>query len=168
MANNLIKHLLRGCASLMLLGGVCSNALSVPIGTTSHAIEHQSLSDRIDQYQIDGLNRALAMDSQLSIKVMAIINKNKQQRAMLEDTYKKQMAELKKAINTATSLEIATIITGLEQTINEMQALYMQKWKALKVLLTDKQQARYLLYQDALQRELQRRAIEGLERSTAE
>ncbi|MCU7841754.1 MAG: hypothetical protein KZQ82_09780 [Candidatus Thiodiazotropha sp. (ex Lucinoma annulata)] len=168
MTNTLIIYLLRGCGSLLLLGGICTNALSVPIGNTSPAIEHQSLSDTIDQYQIDGLNRALAMDSQLSTKVMAIINNNKQQRAMLQETYKKQMTELKKVINTATSLEIATLITDLEQTIKEMQTLYMKKWNALKVLLTEKQQARYLLYQDALQRELQRRAIEGLERGTSE
>ncbi len=165
MQNILIRQLFPAAATIVIVYSVCSSAFATSIEPSFEPIQKQNLINRIELLQTDGLKRALAIDAKLSAKMVAIINANKQRRAVLDNTYKEQMAELKRVIDNAGSNEIATLVSRLEQTTNELQTLYIQKWKALKALLTDKQQARYLLYQDALQRELQRRTIKGLNRS---
>jgi len=165
MQNTLTRHLFPSVATIAIVCGVCTCAFALPIEPSLDPTQQQNLINTIEQLQAEGLKRALVINAKLSTKVTAIIDTNKQRRAELENTYKEQMAELKRVIDKASSKEIAVLVSRLEQTIKELHALHMQKWKALKALLTDKQQARYLLYQDALQRELQRRAIEGLDRS---
>ncbi len=165
MQNTQTKHLFPAVASIIILCGVCINALALPVELLPDSTQQQMPINALEQLQVEGLKRALAINAKLSTKMALIIKTNKQRRAVLENTYQEQMAELNKIIDKASSKEIAVHVSQLEQTSKELQALYMQKWKALKPLLTDKQQARYLIYQDALQRELQRRVIEGLDRS---
>lgn len=144
---------------LSLNGGA---VVALPITGSSETGQSQNLEMTLDQIQAEGLRRALSVDRELSLKVTVISRQNKLRRAALDEAYKKQIVELKGIIETADKQTLAAKLGEIEATVSDIQALHQQKWQQLKALLTEKQLARYLLYQDALQRELQRRAISGM------
>lgn len=150
---------------LMILTLVCysGSVFALPIVNSPGTSQDQIFDNTIEQIQAEGLRQALSINKELSLQVSAIARQSKQTRAMLDERYKKQIAELKRAIETSNETGLANHLSQIEETTRAIQALHMQKWQSLKALLTVKQQARYLLYQDALQRELQRRAIKGLQ-----
>ncbi|MCU7852844.1 MAG: hypothetical protein KZQ80_11570 [Candidatus Thiodiazotropha sp. (ex Monitilora ramsayi)] len=152
----------------MIMTLVCYNEsiFARPILNSPGTSQDESFDYTIEQIQAEGLRQALSINKELSLQVSAIARQRKQRRAMLDERYKKQIADLKRAIETSDETGLANHLSQIEETTRAIQALHIQKWQSLKALLTVKQQARYLLYQDALQRELQRRAIKGLQPGT--
>lgn len=112
---------------------------AVPILETPESGHNQNVELRIEKIQAEGLRRAA-----------------------LDKIYNKQISELRGIIDTADEQALSAKVEQIEETVHELQTLHTHKWQQLKALLTKKQLARYLLYQDALQRELKRRAVNGM------
>ncbi len=86
---------------------------------------------------------------------------------MLESDYRTALVELEAIVNDASPRQLAKSVQSVEAAMDALRKLSAEKWHAIRMLLTVKQQARYLIYQAALQRTLKRRLVEGLANGAA-
>jgi len=117
----------------------------------------EEVRKKIEAVRIWRLTEELKLDTNTSAKLSSLLSSFEQQRRDIMREQMTTMREMRLSLRSAKPDEskLKAALERLEKNHRSMQELREKEFRALKDILTIEQQARYLLFQQAFQREMQ-------------
>lgn len=139
--------------------------LICPVSNLQGSMVKQTGGNELNAVQSGDLRVLMGINEEQTLKMETIIRNFYERRSSLNNTLNHQIDELKSIIDKADEKMLKSHISRIDATIKALQELNFQKWETLKKLLSEKQQARYLIYQNAMQKALRKRAATGFQKT---
>ena len=117
----------------------------------------EEVRKKIEAIRIWRLTEELKLDTNTSAKLSSVLSSFEQQRRDIMREQMTTMREMRLSLRSAKPDEskLKAALEKLEKNHRSMQELREKEFRSLKDILTIEQQARYLLFQQAFQREMQ-------------
>ncbi|MBI4698139.1 MAG: hypothetical protein HY758_04325 [Nitrospirae bacterium] len=141
------------CMAIFTVEGVCAQT-DAQKPQARNQIE--DMAKRIETLKMWRLIKALDMNEKTAAKVFPVINEYDKKRLVIAKGMGDDMLELRKTVNTASDGQLKTLITRLEDNNKMLQSVNDEEMKRLKDILTVKEQARLMLFNQDFDREMQR------------
>lgn len=153
-------------ATALLLTGLAVNAVAAPEETDRPPSRQQleKVRQRIETLRIWKLTKALDLDQKTSAALFPLLNRYDKRRHELERSLRDGMRELREAGKEGREPVIKGLLDRLDQHHREMQKLNEEEQGEIRKLLTVKQQAAFVLFQQEFQQEIRRIIDESRER----
>jgi len=116
----------------------------------------EKIRKKIEALRIWKLAEALDLDEETSSKLFPVLKKYDRRRAKAQRELRQGMKELKLALKAGKEESLTDIIDRLEQSHKALQRINDEERQALKRILTVKQQAQYILFQQRFKREIRK------------
>jgi|Deesub1362A_J573_1020465.scaffolds.fasta_scaffold00882_13 Spy/CpxP family protein refolding chaperone len=142
----------------ILIMGFASYALAIPDFDNPEGPppreDHEKIRERIETLRMWRLTKALDLDEATASRLFPLLNRYDKKRYRIEKAVRKDMRDLKRALDSRRMDELQEILQRIEDRHRELQRLNDEERAELKRILTPEQQARYLLFQYRFKREL--------------
>jgi len=116
--------------------------------------KRERIRERIETLRMWKMTKALDLDEATAARLFPLLNRYDKRRFRIERAVRKDMTELKRALDTRKMDELQEILQRLEDRHRELQRLNDEEREEIKRILTPEQQARYVLFQYRFKREL--------------
>lgn len=153
-------------AALFLLAGLSVSAYAAPEDPERPPSREQveKVRQRIEALRIWKMTKALDLDEKTSAALFPLLNKYDKRRHELERSLRGGMRELREAGKEGREPVLKGLLERLDQHQREMQKLNDEERGEIRKLLTVKQQAAFVLFQQEFQQEIRRIIEESRER----
>jgi len=118
--------------------------------------KHERIRERIETLRLWKLTKALDLDEVTASRLFPLLNRYDKKRFRIEKAVRKDMGDLKRALEDGNRNEIQEILQRLEDRHRELQRLNNEEMAEIKKILTPEQQARYVLFQYRFKREMRK------------
>jgi Spy/CpxP family protein refolding chaperone len=142
--------------SLMIMS-TATYGLAVPdIDDPPKKERHERIRESIETLRMWKLTKALDLDEATASRLFPLLNRYDKKRYRIEKTVRKDMRDLKRALEDRRMSELQEILQRLEDKHRELQRLNDEERAELKKILTPEQQARYVLFQYKFKKDMRR------------
>lgn len=157
MTRNIIKILLATILSLVF----AATAIAEPPGYDEikgppSKEQRERLRKRIETLRIWKLTKALDLDEKTAARLFPLMNRHDRERAEVEREIKESMKNLRKALRVENEGKLSGLLEKLRNSHKALQGLNDEEREDLEKILTVKQQARYIIFQQEFNREIRR------------
>ncbi len=118
--------------------------------------KREKIRKRIETLRMWKLTEALDLDEETSARLFPLLSKFDKQRAQLQQSIRKDMRELRRALRSQQDADFAGIVGRLETNHREMQRIKDEEFQELKTVLSPKQQAQLILFNMKFRNEMRK------------
>jgi len=116
----------------------------------------EKVRERVETLRMWRLTKALDLDEKTSSRLFPVLNRFDRKRHELEQSLRDGMRDLREAVREGRDSALKGILDRLEQNHREMQRLNEEERAELKRLLSVRQQAAFVIFQQEFQQDIRR------------